>query len=180
MPQKKNPDLAELVRGKTARVYGDQFTLLTMMKGLPLAYNKDMQEDKEAIFDALDTVKQCLAVFSPMLSSAVFHTDKMKKAAQEGFINATDCADYLVKKGLAFRDAYKITGQLVNTCIKEGYTLDSLPLALYQKACSAFSEDIYQAIDLIHCVNMRSVEGGPSPKCVFKQIADVRHTLQSL
>ena len=177
MPQKKNPDIAELVRGKTARVYGDLMTLLAMMKSLPLAYNKDMQEDKEAIFDAVDTVKLCLTTFTPMLATVTVLKDNMKKAAAKGFINATDCADYLVRKGIAFRDAYKVTGQLVAVCIDTDNTLDSLPLSVYQQYCDAFGEDIYDAIDMTRCVMDRSVAGGPSPKSVELQIAQVRGQL---
>ncbi len=177
MPQKKNPDIAELVRGKTARVYGDLMALLAMMKSLPLAYNKDMQEDKEAIFDAVDTVKLCLTTFTPMLATVTVLKDNMKKAAAKGFINATDCADYLVRKGIAFRDAYKVTGQLVAVCIDTDNTLDSLPLSVYQQYCDAFGEDIYDAIDMTRCVMDRSVAGGPSPKSVELQIAQVRGQL---
>jgi len=174
MPQKKNPDIAELVRGKTARVYGDLMTLLAMMKSLPLAYNKDMQEDKEAIFDAVDTVKLCLTTFTPMLATVTVLKDNMKQAAAKGFINATDCADYLVRKGIAFRDAYKITGQLVALCIDTGHTLDSLPLEQYQALCPAFEADIYDAIDMIRCVTDRAVIGGPSPDSVRHQIEEAR------
>ncbi|MDR0898531.1 MAG: argininosuccinate lyase [Oscillospiraceae bacterium] len=170
MPQKKNPDIAELLRGKTARVYGDHMTLLTMMKALPLAYNKDMQEDKEAIFDAVDTVKLCLSVLPPMFETATFFPENMRKAAAAGFINATDCADYLVKKGLPFRDAYKITGGLVNRCMALGVTLETLPLAIYKEASDVFSEDIYEAIDLLTCLNQRSLSSGPAPQAVAAQI----------
>jgi len=174
MPQKKNPDLAELIRGKTARVYGDNTTLFTMMKALPLAYNKDMQEDKEAIFDALDTVNLCIEAFVPMLETASFNVNKLAEAAACGFINATDCADYLVKKGLAFRDAYKITGKIVNFCIENCYTLETLPYETYKSLCPVFETDIYQAINLLECVKKRTSEGGPAPDQVEKQIADVR------
>ncbi len=178
MPQKKNPDLAELVRGKTARVYGSQTTLFCMMKALPLAYNKDMQEDKEAIFDAVDTVKQCLAVFAPMLSSATFYPENMKKAAAQGFINATDCADYLVGKGIPFRDAYAITGKLVNVCLQKGCTLETLPLDVYKQASTAFGQDIYQAIDLQTCVRARKLPGGPAPSAVKQQIHAAKEQLE--
>ena len=177
MPQKKNPDIAELVRGKTGRVYGDLMTLLTAMKALPLAYNKDMQEDKEAVFDAVDTAMLCLEVLSPMMESATFNTENMKAAAAKGFINATDCADYLTKKGVPFRDAYNITGQLVRHCIELGVTLDNLPMEEYKAAHSAFEADIYEAIDLLTCVSKRTVEGGPAPEMVKKQIAWTREQL---
>ena len=174
MPQKKNPDMAELVRGKTGRVYGDLMALLTTLKGLPLAYNKDMQEDKEPIFDACDTVTASLKVFAGMVRTMKANTDAMRKAAGEGFINATDLADYLVGKGIPFRDAYKISGQLVAKCIAEGFTLETLPLAAYQQACPAIGEDVYAAIDLIACVQRRVSEGGTSPVSVAAQIAWVR------
>ena len=177
MPQKKNPDIAELVRGKTGRVYGDLMTLLTAMKALPLAYNKDMQEDKEAVFDAVDTAMLCLEVLSPMMESATFNTENMKATAAKGFINATDCADYLTKKGVPFRDAYNITGQLVRHCIELGVTLDNLPMEEYKAAHSAFEADIYEAIDLLTCVSKRTVEGGPAPEMVKKQIAWTREQL---
>ena len=166
MPQKKNPDITELVRGKTGRVYGDLMTLLTAMKALPLAYNKDMQEDKEALFDALDTVRLCLEVLPPMLRTAVFHPANMRRAAAEGFINATDCADYMVRKGVPFRDAYGVTGQLVNLCIEKGLTLETLPLEDYRAASPVFDKDVYQAIDLTACVSLRNLPGGPAPQAV--------------
>jgi len=177
MPQKKNPDIAELIRGKTARVYGHHMTLLAMMKALPLAYNKDMQEDKEAIFDIVDTVKLCLSVLPPMWRSATFYPENMRAAAAGGFINATDCADYLVKKGLPFRDAYKITGQLVALCIEKGLTLETLPLSEYQALCPLFDEGVYQAIDLLSCVSLRKVYGGPAAEAVAKQIENARRKL---
>ena len=175
MPQKKNPDIAELVRGKTGRVYGDLNTLLTMMKGLPLAYNKDMQEDKEAVFDALDTVKMCLGVFTPMIATMRPLYENMRSAAAKGFINATDCADYLVKKGMAFRDAYKLTGQLVAECIDSGRTLETLPLEAYKAKSPLFDEDVYGAISLENCVMGRSCLGGPAT--VKEQIEKVRAQL---
>ena len=156
MPQKKNPDITELVRGKTGRVYGDLMTLLTAMKALPLAYNKDMQEDKEALFDALDTVELSLKVLAPMLRTAAFHPENMRAAAAKGFINATDCADYLVGRGIPFRDAYSITGRLVNRCTELGLTLEELPLSEYQAVTPAFDESVYEAIDLDNCVARRS------------------------
>ncbi len=163
MPQKKNPDIAELVRGKSARVIGDATTLLTMMKGLPLAYNKDMQEDKENLFDAIDQVKLCLPVFKDMIKTMTVHKEKMREAAARGFINATDCADYLTKKGAAFRDAYKVTGQLVAYCIDHQLTLETLPLDVYKQYSEKFDEDVYQAIALETCLKNRQVIGGPSP-----------------
>ena len=174
MPQKKNPDVAELVRGKAGRVYGSLMSLLTLMKGLPLAYNKDMQEDKEAIFDAVDTVKLCLKTFIPMLSTMNVKKENMRNAAAKGFINATDCADYLVKKGLPFRDAYKITGKLVAICIEKDLTLETLPLSEYKTQSDAFEEDVFEAISLDTCVNQRKVDGGPAPVSVKKQIEYVK------
>ena len=171
MPQKKNPDVTELIRGKTGRVIGDLTTLLTMLKGIPLAYNKDMQEDKEAIFDAIDQVVLCLKTFDPMLATMRVNKENMRAAAAKGFINATDCADYLVKKGLPFRDAYKITGTLVAKCIAEGLTLETLPLESYREACPQFDEDVYKAIALETCLNGRISEGGPSAQAVAEQIA---------
>ncbi len=177
MPQKKNPDITELIRGKTGRVYGGLNTLLVMMKGLPLAYNKDMQEDKEAIFDAVDTVKLCIRTFIPMLATMRVNRENMRAAAAKGFINATDCADYLVKKGLPFRDAYKITGTLVAICIERGTTLEELPLEEYRKLCGTFEEDVYEAIRLENCVAGRKVPGGPAPEAVRDQIAFIRQTI---
>ena len=174
MPQKKNPDVCELVRGKTGRVYGDLFTLLTMLKGIPLAYNKDMQEDKEAVFDAIDTVKQCLRVLTPMFSTMQILKDNMKKAALKGFINATDCADYLVGKGLPFRAAYQITGALVARCIADGATLETLPLAVYREYSPVFDADVYEAIDLDACVMKRTSFGGTAPASVRTQAAAMR------
>ncbi len=170
MPQKKNPDVAELVRGKTGRVYGSLITLLTMMKGIPLAYNKDMQEDKEAIFDAIDTVKQCLDVFRPMFETMTVLADNMRLAASRGFINATDCADYLVKKGMAFRDAYTVVGRLVRVCSDSGKTLETMPLDELKKISEAFDEDVYDALDMNTCVDGRSVKGGPATVEVERQI----------
>ncbi len=170
MPQKKNPDIAELVRGKSGRVFGDLMTMLTVMKGIPLAYNKDMQEDKEAVFDALDTVLMCLDTFAPMLETARVRKDNLRAAAAKGFINATDCADYLVYKGLPFRDAYKCVGQLVASCIAQNLTLETLPIAQYKEACDLFDEDVYDAINLDRCVNKRTVTGAPAPQCVLREI----------
>ena len=177
MPQKKNPDMAELVRGKTGRVYGDLMGLLTTLKGLPLAYNKDMQEDKEAVFDAVDTVKMCLKVFAPMLATMTVRPEAMKKAAQSGFINATDLADYLVKKGMPFRSAYKISGQIVAECIARGCVLETLPLEAYKAFSDLFEEDLYQSIDLNTCVEKRISEGGTSLSSVEAQIAYVKKQL---
>lgn len=174
MPQKKNPDITELIRGKSGRVFGDLMTLLTAMKGLPLAYNKDMQEDKEAIFDAFDTVEMCLTAFIPMLDTMTALPENMRKAAAGGFINATDCADYLVSKGLPFRDAYKATGEIVALCIEKGLTLETLPLENYKAICDLFDEGVYQAIDLDKCVNDRTSLGGPAPKNVLAQVERVR------
>lgn len=174
MPQKKNPDIAELVRGKSGRVFGDLTTLLTVMKGIALAYNKDMQEDKEAIFDAVDTVKMCLTAFTPMIETMTVLKDNMRRAAAKGFINATDCADYLVGKGLPFRDAYKATGELVALCIDRGTTLEELPLEEYKKICDLFDDGIYTAINLEKCVNDRLVIGGPSKNSVDIQIEYAR------
>ena len=171
MPQKKNPDIAELVRGKSGRVFGDLTTLLTVMKGIALAYNKDMQEDKEAIFDAVDTVKMCLTAFTPMIDTMTVLKDNMRAAAAKGFINATDCADYLVGKGLPFRDAYKATGELVALCIDKGLTLETLPLEEYRKVCDLFDDKVYTAISLEKCVADRKVAGGPSSESVDTQIA---------
>jgi argininosuccinate lyase len=170
MPQKKNPDVAELVRGKTGRVYGSLITLLTVMKGLPLAYNKDMQEDKEPVFDAIDTVELCVPVFTAMLDSLTVRSKNMLNAASGGFINATDCADYLVKKGMPFREAYMIVGRLVNMCIRTGETLDTLPLKDFRAISDKFDEDVYHALELKTCVNGRTVYGGPAQEAVQTQI----------
>lgn len=178
MPQKKNPDIAELVRGKSGRVFGDLTTLLTVMKGIALAYNKDMQEDKEAIFDAVDTVKMCLNAFTPMIDTMTVLKDNMRNAAAKGFINATDCADYLVGKGLPFRDAYKATGELVAICIDKGLTLETLPIEEYKAVCDIFDEDVYTAINLEKCVNDRLVTGGPSVKSIEDQIAKARKRIK--
>ncbi len=171
MPQKKNPDVAELVRGKTGRVYGSLTTLLTMMKSLPLAYNKDMQEDKEAIFDAIDNTKIALEVFTKMFDTMTVRSEVLRRAASKGFINATDCADYMVKKGLPFRSAYKIVGQLVGYCTDNGKTLEELTLDEYRALSDIFDEDVYAAIDLDTCVNGRSVRGGPAAASVARQIS---------
>ncbi len=177
MPQKKNPDICELIRGKTGRTIGNLTTLLSMMKGLPLAYNKDMQEDKEAIFDSVDTVKLCLSTLAPMLDTMKVNKENMSNAGKKGFINATDCADYLVKKGLPFRDAYKITGTLVALCIDKGETLDTLSIEEYKKLSDKFEEDVYEAIALETCVKGRSAVGGPSPMAVAAHIKEIKNTV---
>ena len=177
MPQKKNPDVAELVRGKSGRVFGAQLTLLTLLKGLPLAYNKDMQEDKEAIFDSVDTIKGCLQAFTPMLASITVLKDNMKNAAAKGFINATDAADYLTKKGLPFREAYQVIGQLVAYCIKKEKTLETLTLDEYQQYSPLFQDDVFHAISLETCLNERNSYGGPSPLRVQEQIDFFRNAL---
>ena len=176
MPQKKNPDIAELVRGKSGRVFGDLQGLLTAMKGIALAYNKDMQEDKEPIFDAVDTVKLCLPAFTPMLDTMTVIPQNMRKAAAGGFINATDCADYLVKKGLPFRDAYKATGSLVALCIEKGETLETLPIEEYKAICDTFDEGVYEAISLEKCVKERSPYGGPAN--VLNAVKEVRELIK--
>ena len=174
MPQKKNPDVAELVRGKTGRVYGDLMTLLTVMKALPLAYNKDMQEDKEPVFDAIDTVEMCLPVFGAMLQTLTIRPKNMAKAAAGGFINATDCADSLVKKGMPFREAYMIVGRLVNMCIRSGENLETLTLRDFRAISDLFDSDVYEALELKHCVHERKVYGGPSKDDVTRQIQYIK------
>ncbi len=180
MPQKKNPDVAELIRGKTGRVYGDLMGLLTVMKGLPLAYNKDMQEDKESFFDARDTLIKCLNIFTAMLESCVFRTENMEKSACAGFANATDCADYLVRKGIPFRDAHRIVGELVAHCLNEGKALLDLTLPELRTFSPAFDEDIYNAISLSACVAMRNISGGPAPEQVRAAIHAGRTFLQDV
>lgn len=177
MPQKKNPDIAELVRGKSGRVYGNLIALLTMLKGLPLAYNKDMQEDKESIFDSVDTVKQCVAIFTPMLKTMTVIEKNMLEAAAKGFINATDVADYLTKKGTPFRTAYKISGTLVAYCIDKGTVLEKLTLDEYKSFSEVFDNDIYDAINLENCTFRRNSEGGTAIESVEKQIKSVRDKL---
>ena len=171
MPQKKNPDIAELVRGKTGRVYGALNALLTTMKGIPLAYNKDMQEDKEWAFDAMDTAKGCITLFAGMLKTMQFNKDRMEESAKHGFTNATDAADYLVNHGVPFRDAHGIVGKLVLTCIEKKIPLDALPLEEYKKISPVFEEDIYEAIDLETCVNKRITIGAPGKDAMAKSIA---------
>ena len=177
MPQKKNPDMAELCRGKTGRVYGDLMSLLTVMKGIPLAYNKDMQEDKECVFDACDTVKMCLKVFTEMIHGMKAIPQNMMTAAQKGFINATDLADYMVKKGMPFRTAYKISGQIVADCIARNLVLENYPMEDYQKHSPLIGEDVYSAVDLSACVEKRISLGGTSVASVRQQIAYVREQL---
>lgn len=171
MPQKKNPDITELIRGKTGRVYGNLMGMLTVMKGTPLAYNKDMQEDKELIFDAIDTVNLSLSTINPLIDTMLVLKENMKAGAEKGFINATDCADYLVEKGIPFRDAYKIVGNIVKYCIRNNTTLEKLDIKTYKEFNDCFEEDIYNAVDLMNCVNKRDVIGGPSKRQVEFQIA---------
>lgn len=180
MPQKKNPDITELIRGKTGRVYGSLIGMLTVMKGTPLAYNKDMQEDKELVFDAIDTVNLSLSTIDPLIKTMTVLKENMKAAAEKGFINATDCADYLVEKGLPFRDAYKVVGNIVKYCIENNTTLEKLDLSVYKQFNSVFGQDIYQAIDLINCINKRNVIGGPAKEQVEKQIELVKIELDIL
>ena len=178
MPQKKNPDMAELIRGKSGRVFGDLIGLLTTLKGLPLAYNKDMQEDKEGVFDALDTVTMCLGVMTPMVETMQVNAANMRRAAEGGFIGATDLADYLVGRELPFRSAYKIAGSIVGYCIREGKTLETLTMDEYKSFSPLFGEDIYEAVDLMTCVRRRISEGGTSPESVRAQVAAAREALQ--
>jgi len=178
MPQKKNSDMAELCRGKTGRVYGDLMALLTMLKGLPLAYNKDMQEDKEAVFDAFDTVCQCLGVFAPMVATMRVHPEAMYAAAQKGFLNATDVADYLTKRGMPFRDAYKLVGTLVADCIRQGQVLDTLPIETYKTYSALFGPDLYDEISLEACVAKRTSAGGTCVVSVDAQLASLRGWLE--
>lgn len=171
MPQKKNPDIAELVRGKTGRVYGALISLLTTMKGIPLAYNKDMQEDKELTFDAIDTVKGCLSLFNGMIATMKFNRERMESSAKNGFTNATDAADYLVNHGVAFRDAHGIIGQLVLTCLEKNISLDELPLEEYKKICPVFESDIYDAISMTTCVEKRNTIGAPGSQAMEQVLA---------
>lgn len=180
MPQKKNPDITELIRGKTGRVYGSLMGMLTVMKGTPLAYNKDMQEDKELVFDAIDTVNLSLSTIDPLIKTMTVLKENMKAAAEKGFINATDCADYLVEKGLPFRDAYKVIGNIVKYCIENNTTLEKLDLSVYKQFNPVFEQDVYQAIDLINCVNKRNIIGGPAKEQVEKQIELVEKELDIL
>ncbi len=180
MPQKKNPDMAELIRGKTGRVYGNLMALYTTLKGLPLAYNKDMQEDKEAIFDSIDTLKQCLGIAAPMLKTMRVNKENMRRAASEGFINATDCADYLVTKGVPFREAYKITGSLVAYCIREKKTLEALSIDEYKTVDARFDDGIYDAVNMENCVSRRTSAGGTCRESVERQIAYVEAFLSQI
>ncbi|HBV88493.1 MAG TPA: argininosuccinate lyase [Desulfosporosinus sp.] len=180
MPQKKNPDVAELVRGKTGRVYGDLMALLTVMKGLPLAYNKDMQEDKEQVFDAVDTIQKCLLVVEPMLRTMQVHRDTMAFGAKGGFTNATDLADYLAKKGVPFREAHELVGRIVLHCSKNGMGLEDLSLSDYQKLSPVFEEDLFSSIGIEFCVRARKITGGPSPETVSKGIKMSRMLLENL
>jgi len=180
MPQKKNPDVAELVRGKTGRVYGDLVALLTAMKGLPLAYNKDMQEDKEPVFDAADTIQKCLLVVEPMLRTMQVHRDTMAWGAKGGFTNATDLADYMAKKGVPFRDAHELVGRIVLHCSKEGVGLEELSLSEYQAMSPIFEEDLFKSIGIEHCVRARKITGGPSPETVAEAIRVSRELLKGL
>ena len=177
MPQKKNPDMAELVRGKTGRVYGDLIGLLTVLKGLPLAYNKDMQEDKEGVFDAVDTVNMAIKVFTGMIGTMKVCEENMLNAAKRGFINATDLADYLVRKGMPFRSAYKISGELVNWCIENNHVLENVPLNEYKKRSDLFDDDVYEAIDLKTCVEKRISAGGPGAASIERQLDYVKEKL---
>ncbi|HOV70372.1 MAG TPA: argininosuccinate lyase, partial [Clostridia bacterium] len=178
MPQKKNPDAAELIRGKTGRVYGDLVTLLTVMKGLPLAYNKDMQEDKPAVFDAYDTANSSLKVFTGMLDTLTFNKEAMLNGAKKGFTDATDAADYLVKKGMPFRSAHECIGKLVLMAIEKNKSLDQLTLEEYREVSPVFDEDIYEAISLNTCVNKRSIPGGPAPEAVRDAIQKAKMWLK--
>lgn len=180
MPQKKNPDVTELIRGKTGRVYGDLNALLVMMKGLPLAYNKDMQEDKEAIFDAVDTLALCLSTLAPLVDTMTVLPQNLRAAAAKGFINATDCADYLTKKGVPFRDAYKLTGALVAYCIEQNTVLEQLPLTTFQRFSPVFGQDIYASIDLTACAEGRASCGGPAKQSVAGQLARAQRQLAEL
>ena len=174
MPHKKNPDIAELVRGKTGRVYGALVQMLTTVKGLPLAYNKDFQEDKELTFDAVDTVRDCLELFEGMIRTMRFNKDVMDRSARSGFTNATDAADYLVRKGVPFRDAHGIIGRLVLKCIEENISMDELSLEQYREESSAFEEDIYEAISLRTCVEKRNTKGAPGPEQVREMLREQR------
>ena len=174
MPHKKNPDVAELVRGKTGRVYGDLMSLLTVMKGLPLAYNKDMQEDKEPVFDAIDTVEMVVPVFTAMLDTMTVLPENMRRAAGRGFINATDCADYLTKKGMPFRDAYTAVGRLVAVCSAQGKTLEELALEELKAVSDLFEADVYEALNLENCMALRNSWGGPAVAETTRQIAAIR------
>ena len=180
MPQKKNPDIAELTRGKTGRVYGALITILTVLKGIPLAYNKDMQEDKEALFDAYDTVKMCLPIFAKMIDTMTVNKEKMKIGAKGGFTNATDAADYLVKKGMPFRDAHRLIGEMVSFCLSENIALEDIPLKKLKEFSPLIEEDYYQAISLETCIRERSVYGGPAPKAMETAIENAKKYIKSI
>jgi argininosuccinate lyase len=173
MPQKRNPDISELIRGKTGRVYGDLFSLFVVMKGLPLSYNKDMQEDKEGLFDAIDTVDACIELFTKMFPKLKFNTNVMLEASEKGYMNATDVADFLVKKNIPFREAHEISGKIVRYCIEQNKTLNQLKIDEYKKFNSLFTNDIYKAINLKNIVEQRKSIGGPNKKQVLKQIDDL-------
>lgn len=179
MPQKKNPDIAELIRGKTGRVYGALTSLLTTMKGIPLAYNKDMQEDKELTFDAIDTVKGCIQLFDGMIQTTTFNKDNMYNSSSGGFTNATDAADYLVNHGVPFRDAHGIIGQLVLLCIEKNCSLDNLPLSDYKSICPVFEQDIYDAISMETCVGKRNTKGAPGPDAIKESIRINREFIEN-
>lgn len=178
MPQKRNPVIAELIRGKTGRVYGSLTALLTMMKGLPLSYNKDMQEDKESVFEAVDVVKACLRAFAPMIATMQVNKEQMRQAAEQGFINATDCADYLVRAGVPFRTAFEVTSEIIRYCEANGKRLETLTLEEYQQFAPQFKEDVYDAISLDACIKRRTSQGGTAPECVKEQIVYVQEQLQ--
>lgn len=180
MPQKKNPDVAELIRGKTGRVYGALISILTTMKGLPMAYNKDIQEDKELTFDAIDTAKGCLVLVAGMISTMTFRKDVMEMSAKKGFTNATDAADYLVGRGIPFRDAHGIVGQLVLMCIEKGTALDDLSLEEFQSVSPAFGEDVYEFISMKTCVERRVTTGGPGQEAMKKVLVACRERLETL
>ena len=180
MPQKKNPDMAELIRGKTGRVYGALMGMLTVMKGLPLAYNKDLQEDKEGFFDAVDTLADSLLIMQGMLATATFNKERMAAGAGRGFTNATDAADYLVRKGVPFRDAHEIIGRLVLACEKQGRAIDELSLDELRTFSPQFQEDIYDAVSLETCVNARALPGGPAPSAVREHIAAAKRLLADI
>ncbi len=179
MPQKKNPDIAELVRGKSGRVFGDNMNILTIMKGLPLAYDKDLQEDKDCVFDAVDTVKSCLTAFIPMIETMTVNKENLRNAALKGFINATDCADYLVGRGMPFRDAYKITGSIVSFSIKNNFDLETLPLNVYKEFSDLFESDVYDAVNIDRSVALRDSEGGPSPLNVKKEAIYIKSLIEN-
>lgn len=180
MPQKKNPDVAELIRGKTGRVYGDLMALLTVMKGLPLAYNKDMQEDKEALFDASDTVKDCISAFILFYKSINYNKKNINLSLKKGFLNATDAADYLTRKGIPFRSSHEIVGNLVNYCIRNGKALDDLTIEEFKEYSQSFEEDIYSYIDLKKCVKNRNTFGGTSPTRVMEMIISSREYIKAM